>query len=59
MTNYSIDDLRSTTITTGLQGYDYAREVAQSWADRTGEAVHLYEDDSDEEGELVEPRPDD
>lgn len=54
-TTYSIDDGHGQQITTGLQGYDAARAVAQRLADERGESVYLYSDDHDSESEEVGP----
>lgn len=51
-TTYSIDDGHSNAITSGLQGYDRARQIAQRIADERGESVYLYSvSESDEDYE--------
>lgn len=42
-TNYAIDTGDGNQLTAGLQGYDYARQVAQRIATERGESVYLYE----------------
>lgn len=41
-TTYSIDTGDGNQLCAGLQGYDYARKVAQERADKLGESVYLY-----------------
>jgi hypothetical protein len=43
MGGYAIDTGDGNELTAGLQGYDYARRVAQRIANERGEAVYLYE----------------
>lgn len=60
-TNYfSVDDGNGNQLTTGLQGRDNARKVAQRMADERGEPVYLYQpvlDGSDTEAESEEIAP--
>lgn len=42
MNNYAIDTGDGNELTAGLQGHDYARQVAQRLANERGEPVYLY-----------------
>lgn len=53
---YAIDDGFGNCITTGLQGYDYAKCVAQTIANARGESVYLYDLDDSEDCEPEQVR---
>lgn len=55
MTIYMICDGDGNALSDGLQGYDYAAQVAQRSANERGESVWLSESGSDGMGEEFEP----
>lgn len=63
MKNYAIDTGDGNQLTAGLQGHDYARRVAQQFANERGESVWLYaipvclDDDGEATDESEEVKP--